>query len=118
MPRNANDREFVRISDYSEITYQSEIAKTKKKTETKNISAQGICFVSKEKFAIDSVVEVSLTFERLGFSFTSKSVVRWVNEIVRNHRYEVGVKFIDVSLQETKKLVNYIDTIKRLDRYV
>ena len=118
MNEQINKREFIRIPDSSEIACESASSGKKKKTETKNISEQGICFFSEEKFDLGSIVEVSLALERLEFSFTSKAVVRWVKEIVRNHRYEIGVKFIDILEIEARKLINYINSAKRLDKYV
>ncbi|MDD3375482.1 MAG: PilZ domain-containing protein [Candidatus Omnitrophica bacterium] len=118
MTETTNNREFVRVPDSLDIVYEIEASGKKKKTATKNISEQGICFFSEEKFDLDSVVEVSLSFERLEFSFTSKAVVRWVKEVVKNRRYEIGVKFVDISEIEARKLVNYIVSMKRLDNYV
>ncbi len=117
MNNDINKREFVRVPDCSEIFYESASSGKKKKSETKDIGQQGICFIADEKLSIDSVIEVSLMLEQLEFSFTGKAVVRWINEIVKNRRYEIGVKFIDVTEIEAKKLINYIGSAKKLDRY-
>ena len=116
MNQQFDQREFVRVPDCSDVIYQTASGK-KKKSETKDISQTGICFFAEEKPAIGDVIDITLALERLGYSFAAKASVRWVNEIIKNRRYEVGVKFVDLPEQDIKRLLNYINSVKRLDRY-
>ncbi len=112
-----NQREFVRVPDCSEVVYEAASSGKKKKTEAKDISQSGICFIVTEKLEIGTIVDVSISLEHLDFCFVAKGVVRWINEIVRNKRYEAGVKFIDLPELDVKKLLNYLNSAQRFDNY-
>jgi c-di-GMP-binding flagellar brake protein YcgR len=116
MNQQIDQREFIRVPDCSDVVYQTASGK-KKKSETKDISQTGICFFTEEKPKVDDVIDVILTLERLEYSFAAKASVRWVNEIIKNRRYEVGVKFVDLPEQDIKGLLNYINSVIKLDRY-
>ena len=117
MAEQMNQREFVRVPDCSEVTYSTAVPGKKKKSEVKDISQAGICFFIEEKPEVGDVIEVTITLEKIEYSFVAKASVRWVNEIVKNRRYEVGVKFVDLSEQDIKRLLDYINTVKRHDSY-
>jgi hypothetical protein len=55
--------------------------------------------------------------EKIDFSFVAKGVVRWVNEVVKNRRYEVGIKFVDLPDQDIRRLLNYMNSMKKFDSY-
>lgn len=111
-----DQREFIRVPVSSDVVYQAASGK-KIRTEARDISQAGIRFVAQEKPEVGSIIELTLTLEKLEYSFVAKALVRWVNEIVKNRRYEVGVKFIDLTEQEVKRLINYINTVNRHDNY-
>lgn len=111
-----DQREFIRVPDHSDVVYHAASGKTKK-TEATDISEAGIRFIAEEKPEIGDVIDLTVTLEKLDYSFVAKASVRWVNEIVKNRRYEVGVKFIDLSEQDLKRLLNYISTANRHDGY-
>jgi len=115
--KKPDQREFTRVPDCSEISYQTAKAGKKKKSEAKDLSQAGIRFVVDEKVDIGTVIDVSLSLERLEYSFMAKAEVRWVNEVVKNRRYEIGVKFINLPETDIKKLLNYMVAVKRLDSY-
>ena len=112
-----NKREFIRVPECSDIFYEATSDGKKKKSEAKDISQSGIRFFVEADLAVGSVIEVSLSLERLEFSFTAPAEVRWSKEIVKGKRYEIGVKFLNVPDVTTKKLINYIQAVKRLDSY-
>ena len=116
MSEQFDQREFIRMPDSSDIVYQSASGK-KKKSEVKDISQAGIRFFTEEKPEVGDVIDVTITLEKLEYSFVAKASVRWVNEIIKNRRYEVGVKFVDLSEQDVNRLINYITTAKRHDGY-
>lgn len=118
MSEKHEKRHFIRVPESSDIVYQVDQAKTKKKTSAKDLSETGICFISEEKLPVGAVIYITLALEKLGFSFTAHGTVRWINEVVKNRRYEVGVQFENLPDLTMKKLINYIQAIKRLDSYV
>jgi c-di-GMP-binding flagellar brake protein YcgR len=113
-----NQREFVRVPDASEVTYTVLATKQKKKNQVKNVSQTGICFVSEEDFTPGTMIDISIALESAEFSFTAQGIVRWSKEVVKNHRYEVGIKFEDLPEIDMKKLINYIQAAKRMKGYV
>lgn len=117
MTERFDQREFVRVPDCSEVVYTALNSGKKKKSETKDISQAGICFVVDEKLEVGTVVDISLSLEHLDFCFAAKGIVRWVNEIVKNKRYEAGVKFVDLPEADVRKLLNYMNSAKRFDNY-
>jgi len=114
---NHEQRHFIRVPDSSGISYEIAFTGKAAKSQAKEISQSGIRFVSEEELPIGTVLDVSLTLEQLEFSFTAHGTVRWSKEIVKNKRYEVGVKFEGLPEVTTKKLINYIQAVKRLDSY-
>lgn len=118
MSEKHEQRHFIRVPESSDIVYQVDQVQAKRKTRAKDLSQTGICFASDEKLPIGSVIDITLALEKLGFSFTAQGTVRWIKEIVKNRRYEVGVQFEDLPDLTMKKLINYIQAVKRLDSYV
>ncbi|MDP8266119.1 MAG: PilZ domain-containing protein [Candidatus Aceula meridiana] len=114
---NHEQRNFIRVPDSSGISYEVAFTGKTSKSQAKEISQSGIRFISEEKLPIGTVIDVSLTLEQLEFSFTAHATVRWTKEIVKNRRYEVGVKFEGLPEVTTKKLISYIQAVKRLDSY-
>lgn len=117
MTERFDQREFVRVPNCSEVAYTTASSGKKKKSEVKDISQSGICFIVEENLEVGTVIDVSLTLEHLDYCFVAKGVVRWVNEIVKNRRYEAGVKFIDLPEPDVRKLINYMNSAKRFDDY-
>jgi c-di-GMP-binding flagellar brake protein YcgR len=117
MTERFDQREFVRVPDCSEVVYTSVSSDQKKKSETKDISQSGICFIVEEKLEVGAVVDISLSLEHLDYCFVAKGIIRWINEIVKNRRYEAGVKFINLPETDVKKLLNYLTSAKRFDNY-
>lgn len=114
----SNQREFVRVPDASEVTYTVLSTKQKKKNQVKNVSQTGICFISEEDFSPETTIDISIALESAEFSFTAQGIVRWSKEIVKNRRYEIGIKFEDLPEQDMKRLINYIQAAKRMKGYV
>ncbi len=112
-----DQREFVRVPHCSEVVYTTLTSGKKKKTEAKDISQSGICFVVDEKLEVGSLIDISLSLEHLDFCFVAKGVVRWVNEIIKNRRYEAGVKFLDLPEADVRRLINYMNSAKKFDNY-
>ena len=112
-----NKREFIRVPECSDIFYEATSGTNKKKSEIKDISQSGICFFIEDNLPAGTRIEVSLSLESLEFSFTAPAEIRWSKEVVRGKRYEVGVKFLDVPEVTTRRLINYIQAVKRLDSY-
>jgi len=117
MMEKFDQREFVRVPNCSEVVYTALSSGKKKKTEVKDISQSGICFIVDEKLEVGSLIDVSLSLEHLDFCFVAKGVVRWVNEIIKNHRYEAGVKFLDLPETDVRRLINYMNSAKKFDDY-
>jgi len=117
MAEKFDQREFVRAPDCSEVVYTAMDSSKKKKSEVKDISQSGICFIVDEKLEVGTVIEVSLSLEHLDFCFVAKGVVRWVNEIVKNRRYEAGVKFIDLPETDVRRLINYMNSARKFDNF-
>ena len=112
-----DQRQFIRIPDSSNISYEVALTGKATKSQIREISQAGIRFIPEEDFPIGTVINISLTIEQLEFSFTAHGTIRWSKEIVKNRRYEVGVKFESLPEVTTKKLLNYIQAVKRLDSY-
>ena len=117
MTEKFDQREFIRIPDSSEITYGAASLGKKKKSKIKDISQAGIRFISEEKLEPGAIVDITLNLERVEFSFTAKASVCWVHEIIKNKRYEVGVKFVDLPDSDVTRLLDYIHSVKRLDSF-
>ncbi|MCX5680932.1 MAG: PilZ domain-containing protein [Candidatus Omnitrophica bacterium] len=117
MPEQFDQREFIRVPDSSEITYGTAALSKKKKSKIQDISQSGIRFMVEEKFAPGDIIDVTLSLEQVDFSFAAKATVRWINEIVKNRRYEIGVKFVDLPEADVIRLIDYINSIKRFSNY-
>jgi len=117
MTERFDQREFVRVPDCSDVVYTPVSSGKKIKSEVKDISQAGICFLSEEKLEPGTTIELTLTLEKIDFSFVAKGVVRWVNEVVKNRRYEVGIKFVDLPDQDIRRLLNYMNSMKKFDSY-
>ncbi len=104
-------RQYVRIPEEAEITYQ-----VIKKPEmfdffTRDMSLGGIRFLSNEFIAHDSLLEIRLTLSRLSFSFAALVKVVWVSRQGHNDRYEIGAEFVNLPKEITDRLVYYINSV-------
>jgi len=104
-------RRFIRIPETSEITYR---IVSEAKTEhfiTQNISCGGVRFFVHEFIPQGTLLKVKLKLRKTSFSFEALAQVRWIEEDTFSERFEIGVKFIDISRNNTKYLLHYIDTL-------
>ena len=104
-------RRFTRVPESSEITYR---IVSEAKTEhfiTQNLSRGGVRFFVHEFIPQGALLKIKLRLKKTCFSFEALAQVRWIEEDLLSERFEIGVKFIDISRNNTKYLLHYIDTI-------
>jgi c-di-GMP-binding flagellar brake protein YcgR len=104
-------RRFTRIPESSEITYR---IISEAKTEhfiTQNLSRGGVRFFVHEFIPQGTLLKIKLRLKKTSFSFEALAQVRWIEEDSFSERFEIGVKFVDISHSNTAYLLRYIDTM-------
>lgn len=101
-------RKFVRIPEQLEITYRILHDKNIKTFITKDISQVGIKFLSSDVIPKDSLLQIRLNFPKTHFSFEAIVKVKWIVKEAHSDRYDVGAEFVDLTMEATENLLNYI----------
>ena len=104
-------RKFVRISEQADISYK---ILPEPKTEmfiTRDISQGGIRFFVKEHIPQKSRLEIRLTLKQIPFSFKAVAEVKWIRKDPHSDSYEIGVEFVNIPMEATKHLMQYITSI-------
>jgi len=104
-------RRFVRVPETSEITYRIVSEARTEHFITQNISRGGVRFFVHEFIPQGTLLKIKLRLKKTCFSFEALAQVRWIEEDNYSERFEIGVKFVDISHNNTKYLLHYIDTV-------
>lgn len=104
-------REFIRVPETSEITYRIVSEPKQEHFITQNISQGGVRFFVHEFIPQGTLLKIKLKLKKTSFSFEALAQVRWIEEDVLSERFEIGVKFVDISPGNTAYLLRYIETI-------
>ncbi|MBU0634514.1 MAG: PilZ domain-containing protein [Candidatus Omnitrophica bacterium] len=109
-------RKYPRVNAF--ITYSVvEKNSLEKSTNSKNISAGGIAFFSKEKLETNTILSLNISLPDRS-DFMAKGKVVWEDHVKvaddSNMYYELGIKFIDINDDDRQKISKYV--LHRLDK--
>ncbi|MFN3551161.1 MAG: HD domain-containing phosphohydrolase [Endomicrobiia bacterium] len=103
-------REFVRINKEISFSYRKLGPEDIKSviTKTKNISAKGLQFVSKEEITPDTFIEIELYLP----NHTIKVIAKTVHCVKNNGYYEIGINFVNLPYETKIFLSQYLNFLK------
>ncbi len=109
-------RKYPRFRLKIKANYKAVDSKETKPSKIINISAEGICFESQEKFNVGNQVELELDLEDSNKPVNLTGEIRWFEEIkgqdFKKKAFINGVKLIDIDkLDEGRFLKYYCDKI-------
>jgi len=101
-------RKFVRISESSQISYQ--LVQDKKAGDylTRDISQGGLRFFVHEFIPVNSMLKIRVNLEKQLFAIEAVVKVAWVKEIPLSERFEIGVEFVNIPIDVTQSIIEYI----------
>ena len=102
-------RRFVRVPEESPISYEVLNDARTGQAFTKDISQGGIRFFVKEFIPKDSLLKIYLPLQKILFNFETVIKIVWITEAIHSERYEVGAEFVNISEEDTERLVEYIE---------
>jgi c-di-GMP-binding flagellar brake protein YcgR len=105
-------RKFVRLNTSVDVIY-SVLKKPEEKltTQTKNISAGGICIIAHEKLDIDTFLIISIYFPGEALPIVCEGRVVWTKAFQIGKEaahYDVGVEFTKINPEDRKKIDQYV----------
>ncbi len=114
---NRERRKFPRIE--MEIIVRYKILSTPEKqlhAKTKNISAGGVCLVTREKMKLETVVAMEIRFPKMKEPILITSRVIWCNESrlgpnpAGHMRFDNGIEFTQISEADRQQIIKYVET--------
>jgi len=100
-------RLFPRIDIHAPIRYQMRGRQHYSSSISKNLSAQGISFLSDRFIAPETTVMLDLNV--LSTTLEPIGRVRWSTQLPHSDRYQVGVQFVEMNARQKNFLGDYID---------
>ena len=79
---------------------------------TKNISAGGILFEVKEKLNISEMLDLTIDIPSSDEHIMVTGRVVWIEELDSMGRYDVGVKFIDISKKDMEWMERHVEFLR------
>jgi c-di-GMP-binding flagellar brake protein YcgR len=101
-------RKYVRVYEKAEITYIVIPALSSKQYITSDISQGGIRFFVHNFIPKDSYLKIRIVFSKSNVVIEAVVRLQWIKQVPYSDRYEVGVRFIDISPKAADHLSNYI----------
>jgi hypothetical protein len=101
-------RRYVRIPESLEIVYEILSPEAVKECLTKDIGQGGVRFITHEFIPKDSCLKIKFNFPRAMFSFETLVRCMWTRQLHYSNEFEVGVEFVDLSLEIQKYLISHI----------
>ncbi|MDP8234093.1 MAG: PilZ domain-containing protein [Candidatus Saelkia tenebricola] len=76
----------------------------------KNISAEGICFVSDKQLAVGGILKVKVVLTEGSEPFFLKGEVKWSNSVPRGDKtvFDIGVKILDIDKNDEQRFTSYV----------
>ena len=103
-------RKYMRVSEKAQISYVVIPVVRSKQDITSDISQGGIRFFVHSFIPNGSHLRVRITFSRANITIEATVMLAWIAKVSNGDKYEVGVKFIDISPKAADHLTNYIRT--------
>ncbi len=109
-------RKFPRIE--KEIIVRYKILSTPEKQldgETKNISAGGVCLVTRERMEPETVVAMEIRFPQMNKPIVTTSRVIWCSESklgpspAGHTRFDNGIEFTQISEADRQQIAKYVE---------
>ena len=114
---NQERRKFPRIE--REIIVRYKILSTPEKqldAKTKNISAGGMCLVTREKMELGTVVAMEIRFPQMREPILTTSRIIWCSESklgpnpAGHMRFDNGIEFTQISEADRQQIIKYVKT--------
>jgi c-di-GMP-binding flagellar brake protein YcgR len=91
-------RKYIRLEIPVEVAYVPAGEKLLRKTDTKNISAEGIRVTSPESMDVGAALEIKLSFENLPNPVHLRGKVKWVKKLSSEDEapFDIGIEFTGI----------------------
>lgn len=85
---------------------------------SRNISGQGLMFEIEKPLPIGSMLyleiyQPSVRYKDLIFLVYVRARAIWVDEEVKDNKYQIGVEFVEVEKEDKAKIMEYVERIKK-----
>ncbi|MBN1697474.1 MAG: PilZ domain-containing protein [Spirochaetales bacterium] len=113
MDRPFEKREYRRLDINIAVSYDLDKGRKWTETETKNLSAGGICLLTKEALQAGTHLTLKFRLPDTSESLEVRGEIMWNQKYVINDEeyYDNGIKFIAMSERERGLIGKYIDGI-------
>lgn len=122
MPENVNEawaekRKFLRLNVGCEVSHKalSADSASSDKSQTKNISAGGLCLIVDEKLNPGTILELDFVLPDKKNTIKAKSRVAWIKPFKigsETEHYDCGVEFTQINPVDRKRIDQYVFSYK------
>ena len=101
-------REFHRMRYPIPVRFGTEASRFKD-TLMKDIGAGGIRLLSRDFLAVDSKLKLEFLLTPVSETLMAVGKVVWIQKLPYSYQHEVGIRFLDISKENQKKIRHFVE---------